>query len=269
MVHGGQHPSTLTTLHELAEAYKAAGDLDRALAVFQQAAAGVESLNYEHSYASDILYSLSVVHENLNQLEQAERVSRTALRVVERRHGAESAEYAEALIRIGSLQLLQKKPAAAESDLRQALAILERHPNVREQFYARSLLGTALADQGRYLDAESLLLEVYRGTKNVAEDHKAEVTGPSRRQVDALERLVQLYDNWKRPDDAAKWRKELAARTASARNPEAKAPVSGRSAVNRIATLVNGKKSGRCVLAAKQSPHRPGIVPGTPVSRPG
>ena len=31
---------------------------------------------------------------------------------------------------------------------------------------------------------------------------------------DAVARLVQLYDAWGKPDEAAKWRKELAARPA-------------------------------------------------------
>jgi hypothetical protein len=29
----------------------------------------------------------------------------------------------------------------------------------------------------------------------------------------AVERLVQLYDGWNKPDEAARWRKELAAVT--------------------------------------------------------
>ena len=36
---------------------------------------------------------------------------------------------------------------------------------------------------------------------------------PRQHLTEALERLVQLYDAWDKPDEAAKWRKELEALT--------------------------------------------------------
>src|SRR5262249_49607918 len=110
----------------------------------QQAAAGIERLNFEHSNADVILASLAIVHEELNQPAAAEGVRRKALIVAERKHGADSVPYAEELTRIGSLLLQQRKPADAEPNLRQALTIFERHPNASEQLYAQSLLGCAL-----------------------------------------------------------------------------------------------------------------------------
>ena len=41
------------------------------------------------------------------------------------------------------------------------------------------------------------------------------------RLTEALERLVQLYDAWDKPDDAAKWRKKLE-ETKTVANPTAK-----------------------------------------------
>jgi len=40
---------------------------------------------------------------------------------------------------------------------------------------------------------------------------QAQIERPDKdeRMRDALERLVQLYDAWGKPDEAAKWRKEL------------------------------------------------------------
>ena len=124
MVLGGQHPLTLTTLWDLALAYRKAGELNKALLLYQQSAAGVERLNYAHSYAHVILDSLAGCHEQLNQYDQAEVWRRKLLPVVKMRDGPESAEYAEELTKLGSNLLQQKKPAAAEPILRESLAIL-------------------------------------------------------------------------------------------------------------------------------------------------
>jgi serine/threonine protein kinase/tetratricopeptide (TPR) repeat protein len=212
MVLGGQHPNTLVTLLELGRAYRAAGDRNKALALYQQATVGVEKLQFEHSYAELILDALAQCHEELQQLDPAIAWRRKCLEVVARQHGKESVPYAEELIRIGSDLLRQQKPADAEPGLRQALAILDKQANTGERLHAQSLLGAVLVDEGRYAEAEPLLLEAYRGMKHFATEHKGEGAFPRGRQVDALKRLVQMYDRWKRPDQAAKWRQELAAR---------------------------------------------------------
>jgi serine/threonine protein kinase/tetratricopeptide (TPR) repeat protein len=209
IVLGGQHPSTLTTLWELAGAYRAAEGPAKALPLYQQAAAGIEKLRFEHAYADLILSAMALCLEESNQVDQAIASRRKCLLVIERKFGRESVDYAEELIRIASDLLQQKKPADAEPGLRQALAILEERPSAGEKLYAQLLLGAALADQERYADAEPLLLEAYRGMKSFSADHKGKGALPWRRRLDALKRLVQLYDAWKKPDEAAKWRSEL------------------------------------------------------------
>jgi eukaryotic-like serine/threonine-protein kinase len=209
MVLGGQHPNTLPTLLDLAGAYKTRFGPSKALPLYEQAAAGLEKLNFEHSYAEVILDALARCLEDLKQLEQAERWRRVNLDVIRREFSAESMDYAEELIRIGSLQLQQGKPAAAEPNLRQALAILEKRPNPGERLYAQSLLGTAAADQGRSAEAESMLKEACRGMRNFQAGHQGKGSMPWRRQVSALTRLVQLYEATNKPEEAATWRKEL------------------------------------------------------------
>jgi outer membrane protein assembly factor BamD (BamD/ComL family) len=44
------------------------------------------------------------------------------------------------------------------------------------------------------------------------------------RLTEALQRLVQLYDAWGKPDEAARWRKELDAAKANERPPAAPKP---------------------------------------------
>jgi tetratricopeptide (TPR) repeat protein len=64
----------------------------------------------------------------------------------------------------------------------------------------RSLLGHALAKQGRFAEAEPLLTESY--------EEMATNPNPSRRlgQRAALQRVVELYDAWQKPDVAQRWR---------------------------------------------------------------
>jgi hypothetical protein len=70
------------------------------------------------------------------------------------------------------------------------------------------MLGAALLGQNRYADAEQYLLSGYEGMKQGEDKIPAEARF---RLAGALDRLVQLYDAWNKPDEAAKWRNELEA----------------------------------------------------------
>src|SRR5262249_17961567 len=125
IVLGGQHPSTLTTLWDLAEAYQAADGPAKALPLYQQAAAGIEKLRFEHDHADVILDALALCYEQSNQFDQAIAWRRKCLEIVERKYGKESDACAQELIRIASDLLRQEKPADAEPGLREALAIFD------------------------------------------------------------------------------------------------------------------------------------------------
>src|SRR5262245_28803073 len=70
-----------------------------------------------------------------------------------------------------------------------------------------SALGACLLGQKKYAEAETLLLKGYEGLQQ----HEEGIPASFRRTrlTEALERLVQLYDAWAKPDEAAKWRKDL------------------------------------------------------------
>src|SRR5262249_155649 len=71
-------------------------------------------------------------------------------------------------------------------------------------------LGTTRLGQGQYIEAEPLLLDAYARLKR----HKDKMPATSRARVtEAVNRLIQRYDGWGRPDQAAKWREERVART--------------------------------------------------------
>jgi serine/threonine protein kinase/Tfp pilus assembly protein PilF len=72
-------------------------------------------------------------------------------------------------------------------------------------------LGDNLVRQRRYAEAEPLLLECIQIREPKVRDH-------------ALVQLVHLYEAWGKPDEAAKWRKELETRKANANVKDPKKP---------------------------------------------
>jgi len=72
-----------------------------------------------------------------------------------------------------------------------------------QRFLAESVLGASLAGQKKYADAEPLLLEGYQGMAV----RKDRIEVPSWYHLDrAREWIVQLYQAWGKPDNAAEWR---------------------------------------------------------------
>jgi len=68
---------------------------------------------------------------------------------------------------------------------------------------SRSVLGECLARQRRFAEAEPLVVESYEALKAFRGEQ-------DERTVEALARVVALYEAWKRPDAAAKYRHALA-----------------------------------------------------------
>jgi hypothetical protein len=217
---GDGHRDTLQTMSDLAAGYRTVGKLDQALPLFQQAAAGVEKLEFAHNNAGRIVLGLCGCLEQRKEYEQAEVWRRKWLAAVKANDGPAAPAYSGGLAGLGSNLLKQKKYADAESILREGLTILQaKAPEIWETFHAQSLLGTALLGKKNYAEAEPLLLQGCQGMKRPSVKVLGLYqVGPSTRDclIEALERLVQLYEDWGKPQEAAMWRKELEeAKTAS------------------------------------------------------
>lgn len=90
--------------------------------------------------------------------------------------------------------------------LREALISIEaKRPDDLRVASARPMLGGALLDQGKYSEAEPLLLSGYVGMKK----REAMLPPPARYLVASMERIVRLYEATNRPDKATEWRKKL------------------------------------------------------------
>ena len=91
-----------------------------------------------------------------------------------------------------------------ERFLRQALGISRKNYRADDWriYNLESQLGECLLAQHRFADAESFLLHSYEKLKgSFGED--------SRLASDALQRVVRLYEDWSRPEDAARYRTAL------------------------------------------------------------
>jgi hypothetical protein len=103
--------------------------------------------------------------------------------------------------------------AEAERTARECLGLREKkQPDAWTTYDTKSVLGAALLGQNNYAGAEPLLLAGYQALKQ----REAKIPAPSQfRLVQALERLVQLYEATGKKDEAKVWEQKLA---------EAKAP---------------------------------------------
>jgi tRNA A-37 threonylcarbamoyl transferase component Bud32 len=163
---GPDHPDTLNSLGGLARDYRAAGQLDRAVALFEQALRGLRA-------------KLGPDHPRTLKF---------------------GPYLAEAYAAAG-------QHAKAEPVLRESLAIREKaQPDDWNTFNTRSQLGGSLLGQGKFTEAEPLILAGYEGLK--AREAKIPV---SKRPclAEAAERVVRLYERWNKPEQAAAWKARL------------------------------------------------------------
>ena len=230
---GADHPDTLTSVHNLAWAHADVGRVGDAIPLFEdalkrrEAKLGTDNPSTKSTrshlavmrklppqsapYAARL--SLAAGAQERGDLKAAETRGRMVVTARRRLMGADHPDLAGALVFLGRTQLLSRKFVEAESVTREALAILQKaRPDEAPTAGAASLLGGALLGQQRYAEAEPMLREGYEGMKSreaqIPAAHKGRLT-------EALERLVQLYDAWGKPDEATKWRRELEARRPS------------------------------------------------------
>ena len=152
---------------------------------------------------------------------QARRLK--AISFLRARLQADDPELAGALAEFTFTLLGNGKFPEAEPTARECLTIFEKKlPDDWRTFNARSMLGGSLLGQKKYAEAEPLLLSGYEGLKQ-REDKIAHASNPLEAWrfpeesqpwlKEAVRRLVQLYEETGRPDQAAQWKKTLEATT--------------------------------------------------------
>ncbi len=109
-------------------------------------------------------------------------------------------ELGSSLFLLGRIELEAGNPLAAEPVLQQALTILEQLPEGHwRTAMCASVLGACLAAQERYGESEEFLVRGFEALRRRAEL-------PNCDTLDALERLINMYDAWDRPEQADAYR---------------------------------------------------------------
>jgi len=219
---GSSHPYTLYSMANLGIAYQEAGQLEKAIALLETALQrGRRRADGLPALIAWVLGALAQIYDQDGQLAKAEALHREDVEQRRRQFGPDDPRTARALAQLGANLLKQKKFADAEPLLRQCLTIREKkQPDEWTTFHARSLLGDALLGQKKYSESEPLLLKGYQGMKEreskIPKQDKA-------RLIDALERLVQLYEANGNTAQADRWREHREkARSAAAKDASKK-----------------------------------------------
>lgn len=196
---GIAHPEVATTLSNLASLMEDRGD-----------ASGAENLYREildlrrkvfgprHPTVARSLSNLGFVVQVQGRDAEAEALYREAVSIADELLGPDHSHRGVYLKNLASALLRQHRAAEAEPLIREALRIFQAGTSTWRVADAQSVLGACLAAQGRYTEAEPLLVNSYAALKNDPGDG-------AKYASDAKSRIVDLYTAWGNPSKAASY----------------------------------------------------------------
>ncbi|HEY1203798.1 MAG: serine/threonine-protein kinase [Bryobacteraceae bacterium] len=205
---GPDHPDTALAMNDLGmsvsdqKRYPEAEDLYlRAQAIYRKALAAGQS----ESLAPTM--NLALLYQQEKRYAEAEAAYAEVIRFERQVSGESSSGFDGELAALGVVRLELHKFAEAEPVLRESLELRKkRDPNGYRRYNSESALGASLAGQSKYAQAEPFLLSGYEGMKQLGD--KLPESGKPRFKL-AGERIVQLYESWGKPQQAAEWRAKL------------------------------------------------------------
>jgi tetratricopeptide (TPR) repeat protein len=202
------HPDTLTTQAGLGVTYRDAGRVGDAIPLLEE----VHKKGLKNPGLAWVGNALLTAYVQAGKAKEATALVTEKVQAARKQFPADSPQLAAVLTDVGKAFLDAKAYAAAEPLLSESLSLREQKGiDDWNTHQARSQLGDALLGQKKYEAAEPLLLRAYAGMK----EHRAKIPKDAASRLAAtLERLVRLYEAWEgKPEEAAKWRKELEAQT--------------------------------------------------------
>jgi eukaryotic-like serine/threonine-protein kinase len=202
---GEEHPDTLSSLSILAQVYQGEGRYSEAEPLFGKVLeVRRRVLGEEHFSTLVSMNYLADLYRVEGKDAQAEAFYSEVLERRRRTLGPDHPDTIRVMASLGQMRLQQHDYKKAETFLRQALNTQEKkNPDSWQRFDSQSLLGAALVGQRKYAEAEPLLLSGYDGLIQ----RKASIPQGSRSAVkQAGDRIVQLYERWRKPESEAQWR---------------------------------------------------------------
>jgi serine/threonine protein kinase/tetratricopeptide (TPR) repeat protein len=214
---GADDRETLLAKSSLAGVYTKLGRDAEAEPLLKEAVDGAKArLQLGNRNTQDSIDALADLHERRGKPGASESNLRDLAEHVRKTAGGEAPAYATRLGQLARNLLLQGKYTQAEPLLRECLAIRRGKQSAAwETFRMQSLLGAALLGQQKYAEAEQQLVQSYQGMKEgeKSQEHASLSPQDKRHRTEALEWLVQLYEATNKPEETAKWRKELETNT--------------------------------------------------------
>jgi tetratricopeptide (TPR) repeat protein len=204
---GADHPETLGTEANLGVNYRDAGRPVEGARLMEDAFRRAGARPDVLAKLAVFLTDLAAAYDFSGRFAKAEPLYRDALVRARKSFGLDDPRTAAAMALLGMNLLKQAKWSEAEPVLRACLAVREKtQPDAWGTFNTRSQLGGALLGQGRYGEAEPLIISGYEGMKARA----ATIPAPGKdRLPEAALRVVRLYVAWGKPEQAKAWKERL------------------------------------------------------------
>jgi hypothetical protein len=201
---GPEHPSRLASMTALAEVYAGAKRYAEAEALhlkileIKRRVLGLKSRNTLGS-----LTYLYLLYEHQGKYSQAEPYAAEALAGA-RLAGSENSVTMDTAADLADILIQEKKFSAAEPLSRESNVWYQKNrPDSWQTFRSRTLVGASLAGAKKFAEAEPMLLQGYEGMTA----RKQKMSPDDFADIDhAAAWLVNLYEAWGKPDQAAKWR---------------------------------------------------------------
>jgi tetratricopeptide (TPR) repeat protein/tRNA A-37 threonylcarbamoyl transferase component Bud32 len=205
---GPDHPDTLLSMNNLAAVYRGAGRRDDAIALHEETLKLLKArLGSEDPLTLVSMNNLAVAYRDAGRLDDAIALGKEALRLRKAKSGPDHPDTFLSMNNLAVAYLGASQWAEAETLLRECLGFRDKkQPDDWWRFHTMSQLGGSLLGQGRYAEAEPLVIQGYEGMK--ARESRIEV--PERfRLREAAERVIRLYEDWGKPEQAAAWKAKL------------------------------------------------------------
>ncbi len=202
---GAADPETLASLHNLAQLLWQRGELAEAETLAREAHSGREEvLGARHPATLRSLDAVAAVLKAQDKLLEAEEVQRQAHSIRDTELGPDHADTVEALHNLAAILKARGMLDEAEPLLERVVEASTRGLGVEHWYtaYYRVSHGRCLLAMGKHAEAEERLLAAHRRLVEVFGEGHGYV-------VVTVRSLVELYEAWGKPDEAAAWRAKL------------------------------------------------------------
>jgi eukaryotic-like serine/threonine-protein kinase len=204
---GPDNPSTILAHANLGTIYLKTGHAEDGVRLLEEAIRSARGRPDAKKILETVLSDLANFYQASGQFVRVEPLYRELLARARESFGAEDPRTVAELGLLNLSLLKQQKWSEAEPIGREFLTALEKKwPDAGGTFIARSQLGDSLLGQGRFDEAEPLIVSGYEGLKAREETIRPEARP---RLAETAERVVRLYEQWGRPDKAAAWKARL------------------------------------------------------------